>query len=87
MRCGKHLYLGCKRCGHRNLRTVRKCTKCGRRLHRPPWKILGRRTFLGLTMIEITILVVLAVAVVKLAQSAIEYIFPHRDSEVPDITL
>ena len=42
---------------------------------------------MGLSVIEIAILVVLAVAVVKLAQSAIEYIFPHRDSEVPDITL
>jgi hypothetical protein len=42
---------------------------------------------MGLSMIEIAILVVLAVAIVKLAQSAIEYVFPHRDSEAPDIAL
>jgi len=42
---------------------------------------------MGLSMIEITFLVVLALAVVKLARSALEYLFPHRDSEVPNITL
>ena len=86
-RCGKHLYLGCKRCGHRNRRTVRKCTKCGRRLHRPLWHLLARKSFRGLSVIEIAILIVLAVVIVKLIQNAFEYMLPPREPQMRDITL
>ena len=85
-RCGKHLYLGCKRCGHRNVRTVRKCTKCGRRLHRPVWHALAKKSYQGLSVIEIVILIVFAVTIVKLVQKGIEYVFPPRESQMPEIT-
>jgi hypothetical protein len=36
-------------------------------------------------VIEIAILIVLAVTIVKLAQNAFEYMFPPRESQMPDV--
>ena len=36
-------------------------------------------------MIEIVIFIVLAAAIIKLAQNAIEYTFPPREPQMPDI--
>jgi hypothetical protein len=37
-------------------------------------------------VIEIAILIVLAVTILKLAQSAFEYMFPTHESQMPDVT-
>ena len=66
---------------------VRKCTKCGRRLHRPPWHVLTRKSIKGLSVIEIAILIALAVAIGKLVQNAFEYMLPPREPQMRNITM
>ena len=44
-RCGSHLFVTCNDCGHQSERSLPKCRKCGRRLHRSALQKLGVRFF------------------------------------------
>lgn len=43
-RCGAHLRIACRHCGHGNLRVAERCAACGRELHRNFWQRLGHWT-------------------------------------------
>jgi hypothetical protein len=70
--CGVHLFIACRDCGHRNERSRRRCTGCGRCLHKS-WiqKALTRR--LGKATRITPLQVVLLIVAVAIGYKAVIY--------------
>jgi ribosomal protein L40E len=65
-RCGAHLRIACRHCGHGNPRIAERCAVCGRDLHRNFWQRISHWTVLRFGRTGALVFLGLAVIVIAL---------------------